>query len=275
MRRSLSFPVSHVYKNVYCRNFPSTTLIRFSSSSESTKDGSKIQQESPANSSNNKEIKTSSTIKNKDDIENPKVADWIKEIQEGESRPQIKYRKQNYSGPFSRTIGILSDDVKFFFGGIYGTSKDLWNRFCAIEIKYKDDRPEFVKRWMASKASKDKEPNSVEKDPKSAEPPETVTKEPAKKTIDTDVDKSVSDDKVAAETSKPSRIGKYLDKYRKENDQIWPGHCDVLIIGGGAIGSSIAYHLTKEARDGLRVVVVDKDLTVSALVNKYIANTKY
>ncbi|EDW37252.1 GL25633 [Drosophila persimilis] len=38
-------------------------------------------------------------------------------------------------------------------------------------------------------------------------------------------------------------------------------HCDVLIIGGGGIGSSIAYFLKEKARDGLNVVVVEKDDT--------------
>lgn len=38
-------------------------------------------------------------------------------------------------------------------------------------------------------------------------------------------------------------------------------HCDVLIIGGGAIGSSISYWLKEKARRGLNVVVVEKDPT--------------
>lgn len=39
-------------------------------------------------------------------------------------------------------------------------------------------------------------------------------------------------------------------------------HCDVLIIGGGGIGSSIAYWLKKRAFSGLNVVVLEKDPTV-------------
>ncbi|XP_017117116.1 FAD-dependent oxidoreductase domain-containing protein 1 [Drosophila elegans] len=38
-------------------------------------------------------------------------------------------------------------------------------------------------------------------------------------------------------------------------------HCDVLIIGGGGVGSSIAYWLKEKARDGLNVVVVERDDT--------------
>lgn len=42
-----------------------------------------------------------------------------------------------------------------------------------------------------------------------------------------------------------------------------PEHCDVAIIGGGAVGSSIAYWLKKRAGDGLKVAVVEKDKCVS------------
>ncbi|XP_050733991.1 FAD-dependent oxidoreductase domain-containing protein 1-like isoform X2 [Eriocheir sinensis] len=44
-------------------------------------------------------------------------------------------------------------------------------------------------------------------------------------------------------------------------EAVWPSHCDVLVVGGGAVGSSIAYHLKEHARDGLSVVVVEEDPT--------------
>lgn len=46
-------------------------------------------------------------------------------------------------------------------------------------------------------------------------------------------------------------------------NEIFPSHCDVAIIGGGAMGSSIAYWLKERTRKGLNVVVVEKDPTVS------------
>lgn len=44
-------------------------------------------------------------------------------------------------------------------------------------------------------------------------------------------------------------------------DEIFPSHCDVVIVGGGAIGSSIAYNLKTRARDGLRIVLLEQDKT--------------
>lgn len=47
---------------------------------------------------------------------------------------------------------------------------------------------------------------------------------------------------------------------------IFPSHVDVLVIGGGAIGSSIAYWLKeKTGLTGIRVAVLEKDPTVRIL----------
>lgn len=57
-------------------------------------------------------------------------------------------------------------------------------------------------------------------------------------------------------------------KVKKEQPDEFQTHCDVLIIGGGGIGSSTAYWLKQRARNGLNVVVVEKDETVSIIRNR-------
>lgn len=47
------------------------------------------------------------------------------------------------------------------------------------------------------------------------------------------------------------------------NEEMFPSHCDVAIIGGGAMGSSIAYWLKERTGKGLSVAVIEKDPTVS------------
>lgn len=47
----------------------------------------------------------------------------------------------------------------------------------------------------------------------------------------------------------------------REDVTLFQSHCDVLVIGGGGVGSSIAYWLKKRAGEGLNVVVVEKDPT--------------
>lgn len=62
-------------------------------------------------------------------------------------------------------------------------------------------------------------------------------------------------------SNKPDRGFKGENK--EISDDNFQTHCDVLIIGGGGVGSSIAYWLKQRARNGLNVVVVEKDSTVN------------
>jgi len=44
---------------------------------------------------------------------------------------------------------------------------------------------------------------------------------------------------------------------------MFPHHCDIVIIGGGIMGCSIAYWLKKRSPTGLNIVVVERDPTYS------------
>lgn len=52
-----------------------------------------------------------------------------------------------------------------------------------------------------------------------------------------------------------------IDDFISDPRDAFQSHCDILVIGGGAMGSSVAYWLKKKAREGLNVVVIEKDPT--------------
>lgn len=65
-----------------------------------------------------------------------------------------------------------------------------------------------------------------------------------------------------------SRVVNYdfKDRFGSDLDNLYPTHADIVIIGGAAMGSAIAYWLKKKSsRDGLSIVVFEKDPTVSCL----------
>ncbi|XP_023246545.1 FAD-dependent oxidoreductase domain-containing protein 1 [Copidosoma floridanum] len=54
------------------------------------------------------------------------------------------------------------------------------------------------------------------------------------------------------------KTGRVID-WDDPHAPIFPNHCDIVIIGGGAIGSSVAYFTKLLGNKSLRVVVVEKD----------------
>lgn len=57
--------------------------------------------------------------------------------------------------------------------------------------------------------------------------------------------------------------GRKMTWTKDDNPHDCPIECDILIIGGAAMGSSIAHFLKKRAGEGLKIVIVEKDLTYS------------
>lgn len=56
-----------------------------------------------------------------------------------------------------------------------------------------------------------------------------------------------------------------------EDDKIFPKTVDIVIVGGGVIGSSIAYWIQNKCRDGISIAVIEKDLSVN---NKSVVSTQ-
>lgn len=60
----------------------------------------------------------------------------------------------------------------------------------------------------------------------------------------------------------------------KDKMTVYPEHADVVVIGGGFIGSAVAYWLKSRAGIGLSVVVLEKDFSVSILLLHQTTNVK-
>lgn len=61
------------------------------------------------------------------------------------------------------------------------------------------------------------------------------------------------------------------------DEEYFPYFCDFAIIGGGIMGSSIAYWLQQRVNKALKIVVIERDPTVSFVhafeISKYISHT--
>ena len=54
----------------------------------------------------------------------------------------------------------------------------------------------------------------------------------------------------------------------RTDDEVIPSQCDVIIIGGGIIGTAIAYMMKQRAPDSFNVLVLEKDMTVSGKISQ-------
>lgn len=196
----------------------------------------------------NKTLPNNSLSKDKEHV----VSDWIKEIQKTDDRPPITYRRQDYPDPIRRTIGILSDDLRLFYASILNFSKEL-KKFVKGEHPYERSG----KKNTDDQLKIDQENSGVT----------STTKTPETSNGLEDTGKNLLERQLATHSinrkKSQSKVKTLLSSMRSK-EEVFPSYCDVLIVGGGAMGSSIAYHIKQTGRDSLNVVVLEKDPTVSS-----------
>ena len=193
---------------------------------------------------------TDSDSKLTEKSENPEnnVSDWIKQIHATDKyRPPIvaKYRRQNYDSPIDRTIGILKDDVNLYFKSKIHFFKQLY-QILFVQSKESD---------ISNKFKSEDETSNL--DIKITEEDEVGTVSGNQKIQALDI--ILEQKKMQEKSTTRSYFGKVFTLPKKKD--IFPQYCDVLIIGGGAVGSSIAYHLKEAAGPGLDIVMLEKDST--------------
>lgn len=205
--------------------------------------------------------KISSNVDLPNDKENPEISEFMKEIHKLDSRPPLKYRRQNYPDPIRRAMGILYDDVSILFYNCYYVIRGV----CRITIGLDPNSGKSFHDTSEVNGGVSKETNHQEalssKDENSVKKIETISID---NTIPVKADKVAKNPFTQKSTKEEGRVKKLITSLTPPvKEAIWPGHCDVLVIGGGAVGSSIAYHLKENGTDGVNVVVLEKDPTVS------------
>ncbi|XP_021929325.1 FAD-dependent oxidoreductase domain-containing protein 1-like isoform X3 [Zootermopsis nevadensis] len=78
-------------------------------------------------------------------------------------------------------------------------------------------------------------------------------------------DMKTAKNKVQSFITKVQGVREVTNKVPKSpyRDGVFPEHCDIAIIGGGAMGSSIAYWLKQRAPNAITVTVIEKDPSVN------------
>jgi len=211
---------------------------------------------------------------------------------------QVKYRRDVHEDPLTRALGIIEDEyyitkdkIKYFRQGTirFLKGKDPVTGETVTEISKK-----LIESEEAYELDKSYKPLGRHEPPKldtgneeKFENSDSVSTEV--KNVDSslltadelikDIEKLRTNIEIPTEYKRNIDIGKANKGFLKWEDpttlrgrfnrlanppikeELWPVEVDVLIVGGGAIGSSVAFHLKDAVRDGCTVLVIDKDMS--------------